>query len=364
MNITRVRNDLQAFEFKRLFVEELGWSQPVVKHSETVQHDGDAYECRHIAELSGVVVLEVVSPDGAIPPAKARAALHKEISGRYHENLLVFVDGARAQSLWYWVKREHGKRFPREHLYVKGQPGDLFISKISGIVFDISLFEHDGTVSIVKVADSLKSALDIERVTKRFYEDFKSERLEFTDLIEGIPDERERRWYASVMLNRLMFIYFLQSKGFVDGGRMNYLQAHLEDSPGRFGPDAYYEQFLKPLFFEGFAKPEAERTPQVRHLLGNIVYLNGGLFLEHAIEEKYSGIRIPDRAFANTVQTFRAVLLESQRYAGRQRRRNQPGRAGVHLREVHQPEGVWSLLHPPGNHRIPVRTHHPPTHPG
>jgi len=306
MNITNVRNYLQAFDFKRLFIEELGWSSPLAKQPEVFEQDGISFEARHLAELSGVVVLEVSAASGVIPSAKERAALHKEIAKRYHENLLVFVDAARAQSLWYWVKREQGKKFPREHLYVKGQPGDLFISKVSGIVFDISDFDTEGDISIVKVANSLKKALDIERVTKRFFEEFKSVRLEFTELIEGISDERERRWYASVMLNRLMFVYFLQSKGFVDNRRMSYLQEHLAASSGRFGSDQYYTQFLKPLFFEGFAKPEGERSAQARQLLGSIVYLNGGLFLEHVIEEKNTAIFIPDKAFANLFKLFGA----------------------------------------------------------
>jgi hypothetical protein len=304
MNIARVRGDLQAFDFKRLFVEELGWSLPALKHPEKIPAGDADYICTHVAQLSGVVVLEVASPDGTIPPANTRLKVQREISGRYHENLLVFVDAARTQSLWYWVKRDQGKRFPREHLYVKGQPGDLFISKISGIVFDISQFEQADGVGIVTVANSLKRALDIERVTKKFYEDFKEERLEFTELILGIADDRERRWYASVMLNRLMFVYFLQSKGFVDGGRMAYLQEHLAESAARFGPDLYYERFLKPLFFEGFAKPEGERGEEARKLLGRIVYLNGGLFLQHVIEEKYPAITVPDRAFANLFHLF------------------------------------------------------------
>ena len=36
--------------------------------------------------------------------------------------------------------------------------------------------------------------------------------LEFIELIEGIENDKDRRWYASVLLNRLMFVYFLQRK--------------------------------------------------------------------------------------------------------------------------------------------------------
>src|SRR5579884_3164340 len=218
MDIPRVRSLLQSFEFQRLFIEELGWSRPVASAVETVAANGETFQLSQIAELSGVVVLEVASPNGLIPDAAVRAAVHRAVAAAYLENLLVFVDSRRTQSLWYWVKRDGHKRFPREHLYVQGQPGDLFISKISGIVFDISRFDAAGRVPIVEVADALRRALDVERVTRRFYEQFRDQQLAFTELIEGIADEREQRWYASVLLNRLMFLYFLQCKGFVDRG--------------------------------------------------------------------------------------------------------------------------------------------------
>ena len=39
----------------------------------------------------------------------------------------------------------------------------------------------------------------------------------FDSLIKGIGNENDRAWYAAIMLNRLMFSWFLQSKGFLDG---------------------------------------------------------------------------------------------------------------------------------------------------
>ena len=93
------------------------------------------------------------------------------------------------------------------------------------MVFDISDFDEAGNVPLVEVADRLKEALDIERVTKKFYTEFQDQHLEFLNLIKGIDDERDRRWYASVLLNRLMFIYFLQRKFFLDGGDGRYLKA-------------------------------------------------------------------------------------------------------------------------------------------
>ncbi len=305
LNIERTRECLREFSFERLFLEELGWSRPLRKAPLDIDVKESRFACRHLAELSGAVVLEVEAHDGSIPDAKARASVHKEVAKLHHENLLIFVDRERTQSLWYWVKRQDGKQVPRDHLYFKGQPGDLFLGKLNQMVFDLAEFDAEGKVSIVDVARRLQSALDVERVTKKFFRDFQDQHDAFLELIRGIRDERQRRWYASVLLNRLMFIYFLQKKppGFLDGGNQSYLRDKLEESKDR-GKDRFYSEFLKALFFEGFAKPKEKRSGEAKRLLGEIKYLNGGLFLRHRIEEENSEIAVPDRAFENLFNLF------------------------------------------------------------
>ncbi|WP_165224676.1 Eco57I restriction-modification methylase domain-containing protein [Aquisphaera insulae] len=305
LNVERARDCLRSFDFSRLFIEELGWSRPARRADVAIEAKDARATGRHAAELSGAVVIEVTAHDGAIPDAKARAAIHKEIAKQHHENLLIFVDRERTQSLWYWVKRQDGKSLVRDHLYLKGQPGDLFLGKLNQMVFDLADFDAEGNVSIVDVARRLQSALDVEKVTKKFFRDFQEQHVAFLELIRGIDDERNRRWYASVLLNRLMFITFLQKKtpGFLDGGNRSYLRDKLVESKAR-GADRYYSEFLQALFFEGFARPEAKRSAAARKLLGDIRYLNGGLFLRHRIEIEHPGIAVPDSAFENLFDLF------------------------------------------------------------
>lgn len=108
------------------------------------------------------------------------------------------------------------------------------------------------------------------------------------------------------MLNRLMFIYFIQRKELL-GGDLHYLTNRLSESQGR-GKDKYYRDFLCPLFFEGFAKREEQRTAETNRLLGRVPYLNGGLFLKHQIELKSEQdgrpIGVPDEAFARIFKFF------------------------------------------------------------
>ena len=127
LNIAQVRQRLQNFDFRTLFIEELGWSRP--PRREPVCFNLKGIECKghQVAELGGAVVFEVHADNGHIPDTKARLALHREIAKHHHEHLLIFVDRQRTHSLWYWVKREDGKLRPREHYFFNGQPGDLFL---------------------------------------------------------------------------------------------------------------------------------------------------------------------------------------------------------------------------------------------
>ena len=303
MNLPNARKLLQSFDFTRLFVEELGWSNPSSGKSVPMAVKGIAFNRREVAQLSGVVVIEVVSDDGAIPDAAGRTAIHKELAKLHHENVLIFVDAKRSQSLWYWAKRQDRRLIPRMHIYVHGQSGDLLLSKLGAMAVDFADFDDSGHVPLLEVTARLKQALDIERVTKKFYGEFQEQHVSFIELIEGIDDERDRRWYASVLLNRLMFIYFLQKKFFLDGGDEFYLQNKLAQSR-KGGADRYYAHFLKPLFFEGFAKPADKRTSEVNALLGKIKYLNGGLFLPHPVELRCPKIAVPDKAFENLLGLF------------------------------------------------------------
>lgn len=302
INAQSARQHLTAFAFKDLFTEDLGWSQPP---RGPIANDGWIFDARQIAELAGAVVLEITMPEGTIPDARTRRTIYEQIVQRYREHLLIFLDRQRTQSLWYWVKRDGARRYPREHWYFKGQPGDLFLSKISSMVVDISEFAAPGQMTVLQAAQRLQQALDVEPVTKKFYGEFRDHHVAFLQHIQGIDDDRDRRWYASVLLNRLMFIYFLQRKGFLNNGDFEYLQHKLDESRQR-GPDRYYSEFLDALFFEGFAKPEDRRDPLKGALVGTVPYLNGGLFLLHPIEERWPDITIPDQAFQNLLRLFAA----------------------------------------------------------
>lgn len=122
LNFQQVRQHLDQFEFGPLFIQELGWSHPAGKTAVRVEAQGVAYDAQIVAQLGGVPVLEVRSPDGGIPDSDRKRAVHRELAQQHFENLLIFVDRDRARSDWYWVRRENGRETPRSHEYLRGQP--------------------------------------------------------------------------------------------------------------------------------------------------------------------------------------------------------------------------------------------------
>jgi len=207
INREQVRAKLQQFDFKSLFIEQMGWAKPSDGRATPIQIEGVTYSRQAIGQLSGILVFEII-PSGdtprQIPDAKMRRKLYDETEKIAAENLLIFLDDdkERSQSVWYWVKRDKNKKYPREHYYFKGQPSDLFLSKLDSLVVELDELRPDGTLPITDANRKLTGALDVERVTKRFYTEFSDLRDKFTLTIEGIDHEADRNWYASVLLNR------------------------------------------------------------------------------------------------------------------------------------------------------------------
>jgi len=200
---------------------------------------------------------------------------------------------------------------------VPANPGAAFGRVKSGIAVDVLFLDlrypsNFETEAIKKLQDApglmfrarLQEIVDTERVTKEFYRQFDAELKGFQAKMTGIRDA-DRSWYSSVMLNRIMFIYFLQRRGFLDGHR-DYLRDRLQKVQQRRGSDrfqSFYRFFLLRLFHEGLGSPKRRFDRVFTELLGRVPFLNGGLFEVHDIEERHTSetgvttIDIPDKAF-------------------------------------------------------------------
>ncbi len=307
LDFGRARPLLQSTDLPKLFVEELGWEP--CRQQLTLRAGESDYTFAALAEKHGFRAWLCEAPDGGLPDHAIRLKLDRKLSETSFEHLIVFVTRDRSRQSWVWVRREAGKPLAaRTHEYHRGQPGDSLLQKLQ--ILYVSLEEEEaGEISTVAFAGRARAAFDIERVTKAFYRDFDTHRKAFLKFIDGIGEVADREWYASVMLNRLMFVYFIQRKGFLDGDP-NYLRNRLDRCKKEQGKDKFYSfycYFLLRLFHEGFGKRRQDRALDLEKLLGNIPYLNGGLFDEHELEkpERYGkDIQIPDKAFERVFDFF------------------------------------------------------------
>ena len=289
------RDYLKESEFEDLFTQVLGWEVYRTQSIPIVVKENQ-FLLTPIAEKRGMAVYECsqIAPEQSFPDYAIRRKIQKQVANISHENIIIYTNADKSAQIWQWVKKEQGRpEACREHRFEQWQSGESLIQKLQSIIFTL---EEDEELTLFDVTGRVHASFDVEKVTKKFYDHFKKEHDAFLEFLTGIPEEDMQKWYVSVMLNRLMFIYFIQKKGFLNNDQ-KYLQNKLTEMQ-EIGPDKYYKKFLCPLFFEGFAKPENERDRDMRNLLGKIPYLNGGIFQEHELEQLPGDtIEIPDAAF-------------------------------------------------------------------
>lgn len=290
----------KAFDFTKLFIEELGWDRPGSRHAETVDANGQQFTLVPVADKRGVRIFHCTD----IPDRDTRQRIEREITKRVYEHLIIFTDGGQSKQIWQWVAREKGKPAAfREHLWLAATAPDALIQKLDHIAFTLS--EEEG-LTLTGTTLRMRDAFDREKITKRFYEDFKKQHDRFLTFIDGLVSVSDRQWYASLMLNRLMFVYFIQKKRFLDGD-IDYLKNRLAQVRAAKGSDqfhSFYRAFLLKLFHGGLATAVDARDPETAKLLGRIPYLNGGLFEPHALESEGHAIQIADAAFEGVFAFF------------------------------------------------------------
>lgn len=295
---------LKQFRFKHLF-NELGWDAPVQQQPYSVVVGDDTWLLDVVAHKKSVQVLHCrPGAQGQLPDYATRQKIERKVTPDVREHLIVFTNEAKTLQVWQWVTRQTGKPAQyREVFFREGEAPELLTQKLSRLHFTL---DEEDLLTVLGVTARLDDAAPRDKVTKKFYGEFEKQRKAFAAFIEGIPaDAEDQRWYTAVVIDRLMFLWFLQEKGFLDNQR-KYLQQRLQVHLDGGHEPSFYKRFLSPLFFKGFAQ---ERTPEtaaaIQAEFGSVPYLNGGLFAQHELEERYGeALDIADNAFQKLFAFF------------------------------------------------------------
>ena len=121
-------------------------------------------------------------------------------------------------------------------------------------------------------------ALDRESITRRFFERFRDAVRDVSAALDPSESKETRDSEGLLILSRLLFLSFIQVKGWLNGER-RFLFDRLFDRNS--------SKLLAPLFFGCLNTPVAKRDAAARKL-GRIPYLNGGLFEPSAYEQRHA----------------------------------------------------------------------------
>ena len=172
MNITNVQNYLHTMDFRRLFLEELGWDKAALSFGVTLIEPGQrglgrpdsaapyvpevlashTFTLNAVAQKRGMTVF-VCPPlqDGTIPNAPMRFRLQHRVMKVARENILVFVDADNTRQVWQWVRR--GADVPVhvcEHLITPAADSKALAQRLMCIAIGIEE-EEDGHITLAEV---------------------------------------------------------------------------------------------------------------------------------------------------------------------------------------------------------------------
>ncbi|HJP85664.1 MAG TPA: N-6 DNA methylase [Gemmatimonadaceae bacterium] len=149
-----------------------------------------------------------------------------------------------------------------------------------------------------------------EAITGRFFRTLEKTLIELAASLSGRITPADRRELALLYLSRLVFLSFLESKGWLNGD-FCFLSNTYADCIANRGN--YQRRVLEPLFFGTLNTRLRARSSRAKEF-GRIPFLNGGLFARSPIEKKHRARLFSDEAFGNAF----GDLLTRYRFSGRE----------------------------------------------
>jgi type I restriction-modification system DNA methylase subunit len=218
----------------------------------------------------------------------------------------LFVFSNQGQDDWHFINAKHDEKNTQRRLLrriVVNQREQLrtAIEQIGELDLQSIGRQRGKSLSELEpwyIRDKHDEAFDVEKVTDRFFSEYKLVFESVEGSIEGIENDEQKRLFTQKLFNRLMFIAFVQKKGWLEfNGSGDYFKALWQDyKKAKSQPlGNFYRDRLSHLFFEGLNDPDKQGDKKLIKLIGNVPYLNGGLF-EADASEMVPGIVVPDGA--------------------------------------------------------------------
>jgi len=226
----------------------------------------------------------------------------------------MFIFSNEDQSLWHFVNVKYSKDSKKRKMFRRITVGanQKYRTASERISMLDTETDSDLFMDAFKIQNAHDGAFDVEQVTKQFFDDYKALFERIKDyLFNQFADKNWTHDFTLQFLNRIMFIYFIQRKGWMGEDAdflYNFWKSYKQSDHSE---NSYYEKWLSVLLFQTFnGKKYDERSrhfpKEIKEILDLAPYLNGGLFTENKLDTigKDQKIRIEDKCFNEVFEFF------------------------------------------------------------
>jgi hypothetical protein len=297
--VSSLRHAAELLAGTRSF-RDLGSLLPSLGFGEPLPLDRDAR--RALGLDSAIRRASVASGSGTL-----RALLLEPAAGAPMRETLTQVGGrvtANApQLLWLLIMHQPGTR-----ALVIAAPAPGIRTRISALAVDLARVADSDGETLAAMADAAggvdllvhhrwRELLGRDALTRRFYRELESVVGSLARSARARAPDETRRELALLCSSRILFLAFLEAKGWLDGDReflRNAFDAHCASG------GEVHRRLLDPLFFGTLNTPAGRRAPAAR-ALGRIPFLNGGLFARTSLERRVGDFRFTDGSLGELI---------------------------------------------------------------
>ena len=258
--------------------------------------------------------------------------LTKQVAGA----MVVFVQGDKWRFSYISKRKVKNKETneiqeketaPKRYTYLFGK-GEKALTAAQR--FDKLIQKQKGNFFDLLSLDDFEDAISVEKLSKEFFDKYKEVYEDFVEFITGKRyvkrgskwteittheahfqlrnyfggENKHARDFVKRMLGRIVFLYFIQKKGWLavpkgkkwGEGNPDYLFELFDKAKYK---ESFYSDYLVPLFFDTLNNPGVQKDSNELRF----PYLNGGLF-DKSQDYRYDKIALPSEIFEKLFTTF------------------------------------------------------------
>ena len=295
-----------------LFIEDLGWGNPwgLPTREVLLKHPREnRVKVEPLAQLGDVPVFLIRWPEAKLPSATARRALYRHLAPAHYCHLACYVTEDQKRAAFVWA-RPLGKASSelRTLPFEQNSPAYTTPERLSHLAFSWEELDAEGRAPLQEVRKRLDEAFDVQKVTQTFFQEFLRVFRELERILRQQHDDPT--WahdQALQTLGRIMFLYFVQKKGWLDDNP-NFLRDFWRAYKDTKQQDhTFFDHWLSVLFFDAFNNTFHNGMTYFPQKLQNAMMLfprlNGGLYCRNKLDDMYP-FTISDEFFEKLFDNF------------------------------------------------------------